>query len=69
MGKLSHLEKRKWIKARRRANKIKKQQNYESKTHKGTSALNLQENIRRAEREKKEEKLKIKRMEEMFKWK
>ncbi|GAG58366.1 unnamed protein product, partial [marine sediment metagenome] len=29
-------------------------------THKGTGKLDLQENIRRSEREKKEEKLKIK---------
>jgi len=67
MSKLSHLKKRKWLKARRRSNKIKKQQNYEAKTHKGVNKFDLQENIRRAEREKKEEKLKIKRMEGMFK--
>ena len=67
MNKLSHLKKRKWLKARRREKKLKKQQNYEAKTHKGTGKFDLQENIRRAEREKKEEKLKIKRMEGMFK--
>jgi len=67
MNKLSHLKKRKWLKNRQREKKIKKQQNYETKTHRGTSKLDLQENIRRAEREKKEEKLKIKRMEGMFK--
>ena len=67
MNKLSILKKKKWLKARRRARKIKKQQNYEAKTHKGTNKFDLQENIRRAEREKKEEKLKIKKMEGMFK--
>lgn len=67
MNKLSHLKKRKWLKNRRREKEIKKQQNYKAKTHKGTSKFNLQENIRRAEREKKEEKLKIKKMEGMFK--
>ena len=67
MNKLSHLKKRKWLKNKRREKEIKKQQNYESKTHKGTSKFDLQENIRRAEREKKEEKLRIKKMEGMFK--
>jgi len=67
MNKLSHLKKRKWLKNRQREKKIKKQKNYESKTHKGTGKFYLQENIRRAEREKKEEKLKIKRIEGMFK--
>lgn len=67
MNKLNHLKKRKWLKARRRTKKIKKQQNYEAKTHRRTGKFDLQENIRRAEREKQEEKLKIKRMEGMFK--
>ena len=67
MNKLSHLKKRKWLKNRQREKRIKKQQNYKAKTHKGTGKFDLQENIRRAEREKQEEKLKIKRMEGMFK--
>lgn len=67
MKKSDILKKRKWGKARKRTKKIKKQQNYESKTHKGTNKFDLQENIRKAEREEKEEKLKIKRMEGMFK--
>jgi len=67
MSKLSHLKKRRWLKNRRREKDIKKQKNYESKTHRGTSKFDLRENIRRAEREEKEEKLKIKRMEGMFK--
>lgn len=67
MKKSGILKKKKWLKARRRAKKIKKQQNYEAKTHKGTGKFDLQDNIRRAEREKQEEKLKIKRMEGMFK--
>jgi len=67
MNKSDILKKRKWLKNRRREKKIKKQQNYEAKTHKGTSKFDLQENIRIAEREKKEEELKIKRMESMFK--
>jgi len=62
MNKLSHLKKRKWLKKRQREKDIKKQHNYEAKTHKGTGKFSLQENIRRAEREEKEEKLKIKRM-------
>jgi len=67
MNKSDILKKRKWLKNRRREKKIKKQQNYEAKTHKGTSKFDLQENIRITEREKKEEELKIKRMESMFK--
>ncbi|GAH55998.1 unnamed protein product [marine sediment metagenome] len=67
MKKSDILKKKKRIKAQRRARKIKKQHNYEFKTHKGTSKFDLQENIRRAEREEKEEKLKIKKMEGMFK--
>jgi len=67
MNKSDILKKRKWLKKRRREKKIKKQQNYESKTHKGISKFNLQENIRRTERKEKEEKLKIKKMEGMFK--
>jgi len=67
MNKLSHLKKSKWLKNRQREKKIKKQHNYEAKTHKGTGKFDLQENIRRVEREKKEEKLKIKKMEGMFK--
>ena len=67
MNKSKGLRKRKWLKNRRRENKIKKQQNYKAKTHKGTGKFDLQENIRRAKREKKEEKLKIKKMEGMFK--
>ena len=67
MKKSKILKKKKWFKNRRRENKIKKQQNYEAKTHKGTGKFDLQENIRRAEREKQEEKLKIKRMKGIFK--
>ena len=67
MNKSKGLRKKKWLKNRRRENKIKKQQNYESKTRKETGKFDLQENIKRAEREKKEEKLKIKKMEGMFK--
>ncbi len=66
MKKSDILKKRRWLKNRRREKDIKKQKNYESKTHKGTNKFDLQENIRRAEREEKEEKLKIKRMEGMF---
>ena len=39
------MKKRKWLKARRRANKIKKQINYLSKTHKGTDKFTLQGNL------------------------
>ena len=67
MNKSRSLRKKKWLKNRRRENKIKKQQNYESKTRKGTNKFDLQENTKRAEKEKKEEKLKIKKMEGMFK--
>ena len=67
MNKSRSLRKKKWLKNRRRENKIQKQQNYEAKTRKGTNKFDLQENIKRAEREKKEEELKIKRMEGMFK--
>jgi len=37
MNKLSSLKKKKWLKDRRRAKKIKKQHNYVYKTHKGTA--------------------------------
>jgi hypothetical protein len=37
MTKAEVLAKKKWLKNRRRENKIKKQHNYETKTHKGTS--------------------------------
>jgi len=41
MDKLSHLKKSKWLKNRQREKKIKKQHNYEAKTHKGTGKLDL----------------------------
>ena len=64
MNKLNHLKKKRWLKARRRENKIKKQQNYGSKTHKGTGPFNLTQNlINRSQEEKmrKEIELKIKK--------
>ena len=58
MDKLSILKKKKWLKARRRERKIKKQQNYESKTHKGTNPLYLSQNlINRSQEEKKQKKI------------
>jgi len=67
MNKSDVLKHKKWLKDRRREKKVRKQQNYLAKTHRGVSKFNLQENIRRAERKEKEEKLKIKKMEGMFK--
>jgi len=56
MDKLSFLKKKKWLKDRRRAKKIKKQHNYVYKTCKGTAAFYLQQNLeeqaKQAEREK-----------------
>jgi len=56
MNKLSFLKKKKWLKNRRRAKKVKKQNKYLSKTHKGTDAFYLQQNLeeqsKQAEREK-----------------
>ena len=58
MKKLSTLKKKKWLKARRREKKIKKQQNYESKTHKGTGPFNLSQNlINRSQDEKKQKEI------------
>ena len=55
MDKLSFLKKKKWLKDRRRAKKIKKQKNYESKTYKGTSPFYLSQNlINRSQEEKKQ---------------
>ena len=67
MNKSDVLKKRKWLKDRRREKKIKKQNNYLAKTHKGASKFDLQENIRVAREKEKEKKLKMKRMERMFK--
>ena len=44
MKKNEVLKKKKWLKNRRRVKRIKKQSNYEKKTHKGTSAFSLQMN-------------------------
>jgi len=58
MDKLSSLKKKKWLKERRRTKKIKKQQNYESKTHKGTNPFYLSQNlINRSQEEKKQKKI------------
>ena len=58
MNKLSSLKKKKWLKNRRRTKKIKKQQNYESKTHKGTNPSYLSQNlINRSQEEKKQKKI------------
>ena len=67
MNKSDIFKKRKWLKKRRREKKVRKQQNYLAKTHKGASKFDLQENIRVAREKEKEEKLKMKRMERMFK--
>jgi len=56
MNKLSHLKKRKWLKNRRREKKIRKQQNYESKTHKGTGPFNLSQNLINRSQEEKEQR-------------
>ena len=55
MKKLSTLKKKKWLKARRREKKIRKQQKYESKTHKGTGPFNLSQNLINRSREEKEQ--------------
>jgi len=58
MDKLSSLKKKKWLKDRRRTKKIKKQHNYESKTHKGTNPFYLSQNlINRSQEEKKQKKI------------
>ena len=56
MDKLSTLKKKKWLKDRRRAKKIKKQKNYESKTYKGTGPFNLSQNLINRPREEKEQR-------------
>ena len=61
MKKLSTLKKKKWLKARRREKKIRKQQNYESKTYKGTGPFNLSQNlINRSQDEKKQKEIELK---------
>lgn len=55
MKKSDTLKKKKWIKARRRARKIKKQQNYAYKTHKGTSPFYLSQNLVNKKQEEKEQ--------------
>jgi len=56
MNKLSHLKKKKWLKKRQRERKIKKQKNYESKTHKGTGPFNLSQNLVNRSQEEKEQR-------------
>ena len=56
MKKSKILKKRKWLKNRRREKKIRKQQNYVSKTHMGTGSFNLTQNLIRKEQEEKEQK-------------
>ena len=56
MKKLNIIKKKKWLKARRREKKIRKQQNYESKTHKGTGPFNLSQNLVNRSREEKEQR-------------
>jgi len=50
------IKKKKWLKNRRREKKNRKQQNYGSKTHKGTGPFNLTQNLIRREQEEKEQK-------------
>jgi len=58
MDKLSILKKKKWLKDRRRSKKIRKQKNYESKTHKGTSPFSLSQNlINKSQEEKKQREI------------
>jgi len=45
MKKSKILKKKKWLKARQREKKIRKQKNYESKTYKGTGPFNLTQNL------------------------
>jgi len=49
MNKLSFLKKKKWLKDKRRIKKVKKQNNYLSKTHKGADKFYLQENLKKKE--------------------
>jgi hypothetical protein len=62
-NKSMYLKNNKLLKKRRRDNKIKKQFNYESKTHKGTNREYLTENLKRKEREDLKEKKEIKKNE------
>ena len=56
MKKNEVLKKKKWLKARRRVKRMKKQNNYVGKTHKGTSAFDLQMNEMRQAAADAEEK-------------
>lgn len=68
MNKLSFLKKKKWLKDRRRTKKIKKQKNYESKTHKGTSPFYLSQNlVSKSQEEKKQREIEQKIIKEMIK--
>ena len=46
MNKLNSLARKRWLKKRRRENKVKKQINYYSKTHKGITKFDLKENLK-----------------------
>ena len=46
MNKLNSLARKRWLKKRRREKKIKKQVNYYSKNHKGTTKFDLKENLK-----------------------
>jgi tellurite resistance protein len=53
------VKKKKWLKARRRVKRLKKQHNYVSKTYKGTDPFYLQQNlIQQAEMEAREKEVK-----------
>jgi len=59
MKKNAILKIRKWLKARRRENTIRKQRNYVPKTKKGASLEDIRDNAdRKAERKKKEDMVK-----------
>ena len=67
MNKSNILKKKKWLKKRQRERKIKKQQNYESKTHKGTGPFNLSQNlINRSREEKKQREIEQKKRKEVL---
>ena len=66
MNKNVSLKNAKWLKGRRRINKIKKQNNYVNKTHKGVDVNTLRDNLRRKGIEKIEEKNKMNILSKVF---
>ena len=66
MNKHMSLKNAKWLKNRRRINKIKKQNNYVNKTHKGVDVNTLRDNLKRKGIEEIKDKKEMNKLSKLF---